>query len=104
MASNDKWSDEKVAQLAKLIDEGKKPREIAEVMNCTKQEVYQKTKSLDRKHFGNTEYKQRLCLGGCKRYFASSGPGNRICPICSKRERNEVIAPVSISRCDVSSF
>ena len=96
MGSNNKWGTAKDAQLIKLRDEGKKPREIAAIMNCPVQTIYYKEGLLGRQKVKTAQRKKRLCLGGCNKQFLSSGPGNRICPTCSKRDRTCVIDSVSL--------
>jgi len=96
MDSNNKWGTSQDAQLIKLRGEGKKPREIASIMNFPVETIYYKDTLLCRQKIKSTRRQKRLCLGGCSKQFLSSGPGNRICPICSKRDRADVSTPLSL--------
>lgn len=96
MESNNKWGAAQNAQLTQLREEGKKPKEIAEIMDRSVKTIYYKAELLDRQKKKTTQHKLRLCLGGCNKYFMSSGPGNRICITCGKRDRTGVIAPASL--------
>ena len=96
MTSKIKWETAQDAQLTQLRSEGKKPREIALIMNFSVDTIYYKELLLGRQKIKVEQRKERLCLGGCSKYFLSSGPGNRICPACSKRDRTGVISPSSL--------
>lgn len=96
MGNNGKWGTAQDAQLIQLRSESKKPREIASIMNRSVKTIYYKDELMNRQKIKSAQYKKRLCLGGCNKRFLSSGPGNRICPTCSKRERTDVGSPVSL--------
>lgn len=96
MTENNKWGTAQDAQLLKLRSEGKKPREIAAIMNFSVKTVYYKDELLARQTSKAVNRKERLCLGGCNKRFLSIGPGNRICPTCSKQDRSDVGAPASL--------
>ncbi len=96
MDNNNKWGVAQNAQLTQLRDDGEKPRHIAKKMNCSVSTIYYKSELLDHQKSKSTQHKKRLCLGGCNKQFLSSGPGNRICPTCSKRDRTGVGTPVSL--------
>jgi len=96
MSSSNKWGAAQDACLIHLRNKGKKPREIAAAMNCSVKTIYYKAELLDRQKVKSVKIKKRLCLGGCNKTFTSNGPGNRICPKCSKQERSDVGAPASL--------
>lgn len=91
------WGFYEDIKLSKLIKEGKKPREIAGIMGFAATTIYEKAVNLKRRSLTNPKRKERLCLGGCKKMFMSTGPGNRICIKCSKLDRSGVIDPVAIT-------
>ena len=96
MDANKKWGAAQDAHLIKLRGEGKKPREIAAIMNFSIKTIYYKDELLARQKIKSSQRKKRLCLGGCNKQFLSDGPGNRICPACCKRDRTGVITPASL--------
>ena len=96
MNGKNKWTIENDVQLAQLRLAGHKPREVALIMRVSISTIYLKTQEAERKTLKINQRKMRRCLGGCNKEFISSGPGNRICPKCSKQDRVGVVDPVAI--------
>ncbi len=90
------WTSEHDCKLMQLKKAGKKPSEIALIMGHSVTTIYSKAIELNRKTLKISQRKMRRCLGGCNKDFVSFGPGNRICPKCSKQDRTNAINPVAI--------